>query len=114
MRLLALGLIAVLLFAGCARRAPRAPLKPDPAHAAMLMQIDAFLPKAEAEAAQCRAWPDRRMLDAYVRGLRLLRLSPAGGADMATATMRWFAETYAHCRQRMGAAEGEAQSLEKR
>ena len=68
----------------------------------MLALIDGFLPAAEAEAAQCLYRPDRRLLDTYLNGLRTLRMSPAGGADMAARTMGWFEATRQHCRRQMG------------
>lgn len=98
MRFRLLAAAALMLLGGCTGRStPR----PDPAHAAMLRQIDAFLPTAEAQAAQCRYQPDRRMLDTYLGGLRTLRRSPAGGVELATQTMRWFDETWRDCRRRM-------------
>jgi hypothetical protein len=96
------GLTAAMLLAGCAVHAHRTPPPPDPAHAAMLVQIDKFLPKAQAETAQCRYQPDRRLLDTYLDGLRTLRMSPAGGAELAAETIVWFEQTFRHCRQQMG------------
>ena len=98
---LALGAAATLLLAGCHTAPKPLPPRPDPAHIAMLARVRAFLPQAEAEAAQCRYFPDRKMLDTYLGGLRTLQMSPAGGAELAAQTIRWFEETSRHCRQQM-------------
>jgi hypothetical protein len=106
---------AALLLAGCVGTNRHQPPHVFPAaeRAATVAKIDAFLPQAQAEAAQCEG-EDRRLLDTYLSGLRGLRLAPDGGAQTARETISLFDKAYRDCRQKMAVLEGRLAGIDAR
>jgi hypothetical protein len=106
---------AAALLGGCAGTSRHQPpnLFPAAERGAAIARIDAFLPAARVEAAQCQG-PDHLLLDGYLSGLEDMRLAPGGGAQAAGETIERFEAAYRACKQKTAALQATLAEIDAR